>query len=218
MAFLPNLILSVCIFTIICASSPFLFIKINRMKTYPDLKSSVDRAGCTQAICIICHPLVNLQQAGWEVILFFQCGLVDVEGRLLHYLALGSLLFMFLWLVRLLRTQLLASEASLELIAPFLCSQLHSSPSSSGSSSSSSTSLSTSLRSSRSTCGEENIFDKTSSWCIRGCCSVFPWTLFSPCPWTQTCRPCAGWGKPRRCAELAGPAAVYWRRHNPRRA
>lgn len=157
------------IFTIICASSPFLFIKINRMQTYPDLKSSVDRAGCTQAICIICQTWVNLQQAGWEVIFFFQCGLVDVEGGLLHYLALGSLLFMFLWLVRLLRTQLLASEASLELIAPFLCSQLHSSPSSSGSSSSSSTSLSTSLRSSRSTCGEENTFNKTSSWCRCDC-------------------------------------------------
>lgn len=46
----------------------------------------------------------------------------------------------------------------------------------------------------------------------------FSCTLFSPCPWTQTCRPCAGWGKPRRCAELAAPAAAYWRRHNPRRA
>lgn len=74
----------------------------------------------------------------------------------LHYLALGILLFMFLWWVRLFSTQLLAKDANLELIAPFRCSQLHSSPSSSGSSSSlSSTSLSASLRSSRSTWGEK---------------------------------------------------------------
>lgn len=49
----------------------FFFIKINRMQTYPDLKSSVDRVGCTQAICIIRQTLVNLQLAGWEVIIIF---------------------------------------------------------------------------------------------------------------------------------------------------
>lgn len=143
--------------------------------------------------------------------------------RLLHYLALGSLLFIFLWLVRLFRTQLFASDASLELIAPFLCSQLHSSPSSSGSSSSSSssTSLSSSLRSSRSTYEKNNNKSiKQTFGANMTVLIVLPFSSahFSPCPGTWTCRPCAGWDKPRRCAELAALTAACWRNNNHKRA
>lgn len=45
----------------------------------------------------------------------------------------------------------------------------------------------------------------------------FSFTHFSPCQGTQTCRPCAGWDKPRRCAELAALTAAHWRNNNPRR-
>lgn len=110
----------------------------------------------TTRCSLICQKLVTMV-GGAKTFLPVRFG--GCWGRLLHYLAFGSLLFIFLWLVKLFRTQLLASDASLELIAPFLCSQLHSSPSSSGPSSSSSssfTSLSSSLRSSRSTFLKEN--------------------------------------------------------------
>ncbi len=46
----------------------------------------------------------------------------------------------------------------------------------------------------------------------------FPFALFSPCPGTQTCRPFAGWDKPRRCAEPAALTAAYWRNNNRGRA
>lgn len=138
--------------------------------------------------------------------------------ELFHYLAFGSLLFIFLWLVRLFRTQLLASDASLELIAPFLCSQLHSSPSSSGSSSSSSTSLSSSLRSSRSTYERKKSNKRLFSAKVLSVCPFSFHSPFSPCLWTQTCRSCAGWDKPRRCAELAALTAAYWRNNKHRRA
>lgn len=137
-----------CRFTIICTSSRF-FGGVGGVGE-GGLKLLMDHAGWTKAAWLY-HYVRNKIIS----IFFIPVRLGRRGGQLLHYLALGSLLFMFLWLVRLLRTQLLASDASLELIAPFLCSQLHSSSSSSGcsSSSSSSTSLSSSLRSSRSTYG-----------------------------------------------------------------
>lgn len=46
----------------------------------------------------------------------------------------------------------------------------------------------------------------------------FSFAYFSPCPGTWTCRPCAGWDKPRRCAELAALTAAYWRNNNHKRA
>ena len=133
--------------TIICACMPYFYF-LRKAGCRPNLAQNHQ---CTQTLMCVSYGRNEFVFRGWNY--FFQWSLVDVCGELLYYLALGILLFIFLWLVRLFRTQLLASDASLELIVPFLCSQLHSSPSSSGSSCSSlsSTSLSSSLRSSRST-------------------------------------------------------------------
>ncbi len=47
---------------------------------------------------------------------------------------------------------------------------------------------------------------------------IYLFIIFSPCPGTQTCKPCAGWDKPRRCAELEALTAAHWRNNNQRRA
>lgn len=94
---------------------------------------------------IISGPVLETRD-GSGIGFIFPVKLGGREGKLLHYLVLGSLLLIFVWLVRLFRTQLLAGDAGLELTF------LHSP---SGSSSSSLPSLSSSLRTSAPTYGEK---------------------------------------------------------------